>query len=183
MKLISTNTILVCLFFVLSFSACASIFENKSKNSRFENRDFSNKPVNLNNAEERQKFEEISREIEKKRSLWRERNISDYDFVCERFAEGVGGDFTVAIKVRENETLPVKKDNNRFSVKDINDFPYYKEINSIEKLFDYVQRMLEEGYRVRVTFNNQYGFPEQTRITTGGNGWVSVNIKQFQIVK
>lgn len=167
--------ILSCLVIVLFLSGC-------STNSRFENRDFSNKPVNLNNAEEREKFEEISSEIEKKRSLWREKNISDYDFVCERLAEGVGGDFTVTIKVRNNKTLPIE-DINRFQFKDINDFPYYKEINSIEKLFDYTRRMLEEGYRVRVAFNNQYGFPEEIGIKTDGNGWVSIKIKQFEIIK
>ncbi|HEY0429786.1 MAG TPA: DUF6174 domain-containing protein [Pyrinomonadaceae bacterium] len=177
--------ILSCLIIVLFLSSC-------SASSRFENQDFSNKPVNLNNAEEREKFEEISREIEKNRSLWREKNISDYDFVCERRVEGEGGDFIITIKVRANETLPVNredvtlpviKDNNRFTVKDINNFPYYKETNSIEKLFDYIQRMLEEGYRVKVTFNNQYGFPEQIEIITLGNGWISIKIKQFQIVK
>lgn len=174
--------LLKLLVFLIYLVAIFQLFSCSSSNSRFENQDFSNKPVNLNNAEERRIFEEISREIEKKRSLWRENNISDYDFVCERSVEGVGGDFTVTIKVRDNKTLPIK-DIKRFQFKDINDFPHYKEINSIEKLFDYAQRMLEEGYRVRVIFDNQYEFPEEIGIKTGGNGWVSIKINQFQIVK
>ena len=178
MKLILTKELLICLLFVLTFCACSSM------DSRFENRDFTNKPVNLKNEQERQKFEEISREIEKNRSLWREKNISNYDFVCERRVEGVGGDFTVTINVRGNEALPVKdNEKNRFTVKDINDFPYYKEINSIEKLFDFTQRMLEEGWRVNVTFDTQYGFPKDVGIKTDGTGWISIKVKQLEIVE
>jgi hypothetical protein len=185
MNLTTSSQILICLItIVFLLQGCSTIqLSNPETESRFENKDFSNKPVNLNNSEERQKFEEISREVEKNRSVWKEKNISDYDFVCERHGEGSGGDFIVATKVRRNQTLHVNKDNNMFSVKDINDFPYYKEINSIEKMFDYIQGMLEEGYRIKVTFDNQYGFPEQIEIKMDGSGWVNIKIKQFQIVK
>ncbi len=175
MKLISINTFLICLLFVTSFSGCASIFENKSKNSRFENQDFSNKPVNLNNEQDRQKFEEISSELEKNRNLWREKNIFNYDFEVQRLAEGVGGDFTLTFKVRNNETLPIKTD-----------YPYpdrYEDINSIEELFDYSQQMLERGNSVSIAFNQEFGFPEHVGISGGGTSWVSIYIRKFQIIQ
>jgi hypothetical protein len=177
MKLILTKQLLIYLFLVVTFSACSST------DSRFDNRDFSNRPVNLDNYQEKREYYALCSKIMENRSLWREKNISNYDFELERFGEGVGGDFIVATEVRNNEPRRAK-DIKLPKVRDINDLPhFYKEINSIEKLFDYTQRMLGERYRVTVTFNTQYGFPENLEIKTEGNGWIRIKVTQLQIVE
>jgi hypothetical protein len=171
------RTHLVTIFQILICMIVSSQLINCSTSSQFQNKDFSNKPVNLNNEKERQKFEEISREVERNRSLWKEKNISNYDFEIENFAEGMGSDWTQTFKVRDNKTLPVKRKY---------DYPppsRYENINSVEKLFDYIQQSLETGYSVSVTFNKEYGYPEDIGMLTGGNGWVSTKIKQLEIVK
>lgn len=154
--------------------------ENKSITSKVnnQNQDFSNRPVNLNNEKERQKFEEISSKINQNRNLWKEKNVSNYDFKIQRYAEGVGGDFNLKFEVRGNKTLPVKRENN---------YPhpnYYEEINSVEKLFNHIQQTLERGYDIDVEFDKEYGFPKSIKsISKISTGYEFLEIKRLEIVK
>lgn len=120
-------------------------------------------------------------EVERNRRLWQESKIENYDFEIERHAEGMGGDWTLNFNVRNNETLPVKTKNKL-------DYPpafQHENINSVRKLFDYVQQQsVKEDQNVSVAFDEKYGFPKQIRITSKkSNGWLSIEVKQFEVVK
>jgi hypothetical protein len=109
--------------------------------------------------------------------LWREKNIANYNFEIQRFAEGIGGDWNLKFNVRDNKTLPLENKYNYPSPKQ------YEEISSVEKLFDYTQKLLETGYQVNVKFDEEYGFPEDIAMKTEGTGYLSIEIKKFEIVK
>jgi hypothetical protein len=117
-------------------------------------------------------------QIERNRNLWKEKNVSSYDFEMEHFAEGMGRDWTRTFKVRDRKTLPLESNNGyppRFQ---------YEDIDSIGKLFDYIQKS-ETEFNANVRFNKDYGYPEEIRLSAkgGSNAWVSIKIKRLEIVQ
>lgn len=181
-KVTSINPSLIFLLFVFAFTACSSNQKTNSEisstNLRLENRHFPNKPVNFNDELERQKFEEISREIEKNRNLWKEKNISNYDFEVEHFIEGIDGHWKLTFKVRDDQILLAE--NKKYHV------PYYeyKRVNSVDKLFDYIWQSLEEGREVHVKFDKEYGFPKSiTNSDRKSTGYETFLIERLEIVK
>ena len=82
---------------------------NITVENRLANKDFSNKPVNLNNQKDKEKCDKQIEELNKSRDLWKEQNISDYDFVCEAFNPSMIVFSPVLIKVRGNQTVSVEE--------------------------------------------------------------------------
>jgi len=162
--------ILIGLSIIFLLIGCSKNQTANSVNKISANRSF-------RNEEERQNFEEVVRNLEKNRALWSEKKISNYDFVIERFAEGMGGDWTRTFNVRDNKTLPLETKNG---------FPQlyqYENINSVEKLFDYIEQNFDSDFNVKATFNEELGYPEEIGLMARrSNGWVSIKIKQLKVI-
>lgn len=166
----------------LLFCGCSTFNQTTSRSNigkiaatnKFENKDFSNKPVNLNDEKDRKQFEILINELRRNRNLWVEKKVTNYDYLCEHFQEGIGSDFNLTFKVRDGKPLPIDKDFQPYQ---------YEYADTIEELFDIIQKSLEEGYRVNVKYNKEYGYPLEIGTLGTGNAWASTKIKRFEIVQ
>lgn len=170
---------------LLAIVSCSNTNQNQNVNSssstnisvenRLANKDFTNKPVNLNNPKDRAKFDKQISELTKNRELWKSQNISNYGYTMQQFSEGMGNDWKLVFKVRDNKPIP-------FENMTYPEFHKYENSDTIDELFDYIKDSMEEGWSVNVKFENSLGYPKE--ISVGGmDGFMSKKIEKFEIVK
>lgn len=179
----------VCIIWIFANSSCSLIDPppeanntklntansfNANSNRRFP-------PVNINNPKEKAKFDKEIEEINKHRNLWKSQNIFNYDYFCEVFTGGTTVYNPVMIQVRGSQTFSVEE-----SV--ISGFHYhfnFKELDSIEKMFDYIEKELERGSHLNLKFNKKYGYLEDWTVKFGMNihDYYVFKISKFEIIK
>lgn len=119
-------------------------------------------------------------ELIKNRQLWQQNKIQNYSFTCERI---VGGAFSFRpeqIEVRGGKvvfraTIDGSKQNTSWDG--------YSDIETVEKIFDVIQKSDEAGQKVKVTYNEKLGYPEEARINVlgGPDKPYTVKITNFKI--
>lgn len=185
---VKLSTICFFIFLILTSFACSNSNQNANNSSakvaaenENANRDFTNRPVNLNNPKEKAKFDKLIVEFNKNRSLWKSNNISDYDYFCEVFGGGMTVYNPAIIKVRENKT---------FSVEEVVKSQYHKQFNlkgisPYEEMFDSIQKQLEMGCSVNVKYHKKYGYPEEwwAECISAFDSYSIIRVSKFEIIK
>lgn len=184
MKLALT-TICFSLLLLTSFSCSTSNQNQNVNNASSKNTQSINSnlppPVNLNDPKERKNVDRLIEELNKNREIWKSQNISDYNYYCEVFTGGTTVYNPVSVQVRENKTFLVEETA-------ISGFHYqfnYQELDSIEKMFDYIQKHLEKGSSLSVKYNKKYGYPEDWTVKFGFNihDYYVFKITKFEMIK
>ncbi len=198
MKLISTNTFLICLLFVLEFSACSSTQQTNSANATTENKTINSPsktpriPDNTANISDQNFLKEWKEiydatlaELERNRKLWQESKIANYDFVMEKGGGGVTNKFNaspVLIKIRNSEKISmesVTKDN-AFNTESYTDF------DRIDKLFDYIKQELDDRKIIDIKYDKKFGYPKEVSIiftVASTHGGRFIQISKLEVVK
>lgn len=175
----------VCLIAVFQFSGCAELqsIDSIAKGAT---------PTNklMTDVEEKfakdakSKYDVVVSELERNRRLWQENRIVNYDFVAWKLAPGVSSDWNASpalIKVRNGEKISLEAASEDKDYK----IDSYEGFDTIDKLFDYILKVLKEGRQVNVKYNKKYGYAEDVSIifayaSDSSNG---INITKFEIIK
>ena len=117
----------------------------------------------------------------KNRQLWKQNNIQSYSFTCERI---VGGNFAFRpenIEVRDGKVV------SRATIDgtpQYNNYDGYSDIETVEKLFDLIQKRFDLGQKLEVSYDEKYGYPVESRIDILGapDKPFSVRITNFVVL-
>jgi hypothetical protein len=127
------------------------------------------------------KYDATLAEIESNRRLWQENKIANYDFICQQIAGGENGWSAVVIKVQDSKTISIER-----TPKDgVAKIDGYEKFDTIDKIFDYLKKELENGRIITAKYNEKYGYPEEFNIGYSNDidSWFGANIEKFEIVK
>ena len=180
-SVLGRNTMLFTLIIVLQVLGCHSFIQNHSGNLNSENKSLINSQSEIE-KKQTYKFDASKSELEKNRRLWRDKEITNYNFISSIFYHRLYNPAVpVLIKVRAAKNIsiePISK-SNPGSIEE------YKRFDTIEKMFDTIEQMLEAEEKVNVNYNKEIGYPEEIVVDEPkeGGGWFVMNIKKFDIVK
>ena len=125
----------------------------------------------------------ITSNFEQNRDLWNGKRIYNYNMVMRFVNSGFSVPATaVTIQVRNKKAVsidPISKEDKRPTV-------YYTDFDTVEKLFDLVERDLKRKAKIKVKFNSEFGFPELLEVTYIGEGKreaYHVYIDKFDVVQ
>jgi len=178
-----SNLFIILLFFGISQLCCVS---NNYVESYSENN------INGNSNQNAANKIVLDEQLEFNRKLWSKNNIKDYNFKMEIYETGLTGLFSqVEIKVRNGKVSDFNVNGNTQNQDKLQDelAPY----NTIEKLFDFIQKKFEQKQEYLTTgkpvvgkFNISYdpklGFPSEIKyIPFSGamDGDLYISIKDF----
>lgn len=130
-------------------------------------------------------------ELEKNKKLWREKNITNYNLTASLFEGGPNRwAEPVLIKVRNGKAISTELLGERYKwnpfggVEDL--MEGYKELNTIEKMFDYIQKGLDvEGF-VSVKYDKNFGYPQKmvvNLIKGATDTGQTMIIRKFEVIK
>jgi hypothetical protein len=148
---------------------------NDSKQTVSVYKDFTNKPVNLNNEKDKVKFDKQIEELNRNRDLWKSQNISNYNYTMQQFSEGMGNDWKLDFKVRDSKPIP-------FENMTYPELHKYEGSDTIDELFDYIKDSMEGGWNVNVGYDNKLGYPKDISVGGNDNGYMSKKIEKFEVV-
>ena len=105
-------------------------------------------------------------DFEKNRQLWKQSNIQSYSFTCERI---VGGNFRFRpenIKIQDGKVVSRTTIDGK---PQYNNYDGYSDIETVEKIFDLIQKRYDLGQKIEVTYHQKYGYPLEARIDRLGD--------------
>jgi len=121
----------------------------------------------------------IDPELQRNRRLWQESKIADYDFEVIKL---YGNWMPSLIQVRGGQTFSKQPVGERGPM-DV--LEKYEDFETVDKAFNAIQGFYDENYRVEVTYNQQFGYPEKIlydhRKSTDSVFIIEIN--KFEIVK
>lgn len=100
-------------------------------------------------------------ELEKNKLLWKQSNISDYKFVSSRLQGGVSGWVPVLIEVKSGKAVSMKPAQKPAELERTDG---YEDFDTVEKMFAEIQKHIDNGDNVRITYNKEFGYPERITI-------------------
>lgn len=126
-------------------------------------------------------------ELEENRRLWREKGVTDYDLTVDFHKSGeYRGPKPVLIKVRNGQTASIEILDEKYKTMPLDEVvKIYGQFDTVEKIFDYIQKSLDEKAGVSVSYDKNFGYPIGSTITRGDKGseqyeWIT--IKKLEIV-
>jgi Family of unknown function (DUF6174) len=121
-------------------------------------------------------------ELERNRELWHESKIDNYNFVIMKLDSGTRGWVPSLIKIRSGKVIS-KKPTMIPGPMDIVDG--YDDFDSVEKIFNQIQEAYGKGYTVRVRYNKELGYPEETIINhmKSTDSFFSIEVSKFEVIK
>lgn len=176
---------------LFAFVSCSTTNQNQNANNssstnvsvenRLANKDYSNRPNNLNNPKAKAQFDKQIEELNKNCELWKSQNTSNYDFVCQFSGGAVDYWSPALIKVRDNKSVSMEKLEKLGNHK----LDEYEKTDTVEKMFDYIQRNLEDGSSVNTKYDPKYGYPKRIGVMfmLAVDANVALEIQKFEIVK
>ena len=148
-------------FFVLALTAIVIQLTNCAVNPQTDSALNQSKLSNFNNESRTVTPKILNAELDKNRSLWNEKKISNYNL---EMSLDIGGGYApvkpVTVEVRNNMAVSIKPVN---PVKE-EGTNFYDAFNTVQKLFSEIQKGYERGVSVEVKYNESLGYPEETRI-------------------
>lgn len=133
------------------------------------------------------KFYETDIELERRRVLWQENKIVNYDFVAAKYAGGQTNTWNrspVLIKVREGEKVSIETESktDKSSMARTDGF---EDFDTVDKLFEYLRKELEEGKMLEVEYDIRSGYPKSSRIRDSFeiHGARSIVITKFEVIE
>jgi hypothetical protein len=129
----------------------------------------------------------VNSELEKNRRLWQEKKIADYNLTASLYKGGVyRWAEPVLIEVRNGQAISItpldERDKEMPVEKGIGG---YKEVDTVEKMFAYIQKGLDGEADVQVKYDKTFGYPKDMRINylkKGSDQWQTMIIKKFEII-
>lgn len=184
LQIIATVISLICL---IQFSACSSSYQSNSKELLLANKPKTIREENFE-KEWKSKFDETAAELESNRNLWKQKQIADYDFVVAKSATGQINHWNrlpVLIKIREGEKISIEeieKDKDYLIYSKTDGF---EDFDTIDKLFNYLQRELEKGRIIRVKYHKDLGYPKNVMMTDSYelHSDKSITVEKIEIIK
>jgi hypothetical protein len=122
-------------------------------------------------------------ELEKNVQLWQQSKIANYNFVVFRITMGTWGWQPSLIKVRDGQVIskdPIGE------VGPMTHVDGHEEFETVEKMFATVQEAFNKGYGVNVSYNREFGYPEEIRINPrpySTDQTIITSIKDFEIIR
>ena len=113
--------------------------------------------------------------------LWVESKIVNYRIELNIEGAGFTGPAPVNIEVREGKSISLK----RISEIDPRPIEFYESIDSVEKLFTFIQKEKENGADVIVKYNKKFGYPEEVvwvYLKPGNFNPSIVRVKKFEML-
>lgn len=129
----------------------------------------------------------INTELDKNRRVWQEKKIKDYDLTASLYKGGssVWAE-PVLIKVRNGQAITIEILDDKYKVlSDEEAIGGYRELDTIEKMFDYIQKGLDGEADIQVKYDKNFGYPKDMRVNyvkRGSDSWQTMIIKKFEIV-
>jgi hypothetical protein len=129
----------------------------------------------------------VNTDLDKNRRLWQEKRIGDYDLTAGLYKGGssVWAE-PVLIKVRNGKAISIDILDEKYKVlSDKEAIGGYKELDTIEKMFDYIQKGLDGEADIQVKYDKNFGYPKDMRINyikRGWDSWQTMIIEKFEIV-
>lgn len=102
--------------------------------------------------------------LEENRSLWREKRITDYALTV---SFDKSGDYrepqSVLVRVRDGQAVSTELLDEKYkSVPFEEAIREYRQIDTVEKIFDYIQKALNEKAEVSVRYDKNFGYPRES---------------------
>lgn len=189
----------VCMTAVFQFSGCFVQTSEKVKSETLPVADLSVSPTPEQSSksfpneyfekEWKGKYDATVAELERNRSLWQENKIVNYDFVVARYAGGVTNDWNrlpVLIKIRQGEKISIEKFEKDKDYVISSRTDGFEDFDTIDKLFDYLRRQLDEGKIIDAEYDKKLGYPGKTISISDSleiHGWRNIAVEKFEIIK
>lgn len=164
---------LMFLIIVFQFLGCYSSVQTDSKVPIIEKAEI----------EDVKKPKVVNVELERNRRIWNEKNILDYNMIG---TADIGGNVVparrVLIKVRDGKFVSIETNEPVDNVRIV----MYEEYNTVNKIFDKIQKGFDEGAKVEVEYHKKFGYPEKLMlnyIMFGEDSWYGMKIEKFEIVE
>jgi hypothetical protein len=164
---------------------CASSQVTVPENSTAENLQTVKMPEDVNNKSH--SLKKIDPELEKNQKMRQEKNIADYDLTASLYK---GGEYRwaepVLIKVRNAVAISIEPLNEKDKEIPVEEgIGGYRELDTIDKIFDYIQKGLDEEAAVNVKYDKNYGYPKEMQvdyIKRGTDQYQMMRIRKFEII-
>jgi hypothetical protein len=126
-------------------------------------------------------------ELEENRRLWREKGITDYDLTVEFDKSGeYRGPKPVLIKVRNGQTASIEILDEKYKTVPLDEaVKMYGQLDTVEKIFDYIQKALDEKADISATYDKNFGYPTKssiTRVDKGSEQFEWITIQELKII-
>jgi hypothetical protein len=121
------------------------------------------------------------KDLIRNRLLWSEKKIVDYDMVVRYLPHSpLPAASPVLIKVRNNKAVSIEP----FSQNIKGTLVFYSIFDTVDKMFEMIQKDLEDGAEVKVLFNSELGYPETVYVTPKlSNAYYQLHIDKFDVAK
>lgn len=171
--------LLMILITVFHFSGCSSAQQTDLVSPTIEN-----KPTNSSQEKvEKKQINNIADpELERNRRFWLENKIVNYNITVYGSRGGNVVFAKVLIEVRDGKGTLIEPTPEVGKIR----LEIYKDLDTIDKMFDAIREGLEKGAKVEVKYNKKFGYPENFRIDyikLGTDAWFGMKIENFEIVK
>ncbi len=152
---------LIFLFLIFQVLGCRSVETTKLE-----------KPIPENDSiishretatSDKNKAKVVDSELEKHRNIWIEKKIFDYDMVLSGYQPGnVTPVEWALVKVRDDKIVSIEPSEpiGQITLK----ISIYKQFGTVNKMFDEIQKALENKTVVKIKYNKQFGYPENIDI-------------------
>ncbi len=167
--------LLVSLLSVFVLTACSSSQQNSSVNSEDENKNIkvisesspqSDEVTTIANEsfanDWKEEFEATVDEIERNRRKWQESKIENYSFEIAKYAGGTTNPWNrrpFLIKIQNGEKTIEKIEKGYDEETD-----GFEDIDTIDKLFNYLRKELENGKIIEAKYHKKFGYPKEVFI-------------------
>ena len=132
-------------------------------------------------------YQTASEELETNRALWQESKIVNYDFVVGKMMGGTTSPWNrlpVLIKVRDRIRTSIELEK-EFEGTYMERLDGFEEIDTIDNLFEYLRRELENGNILEMNYDKKLGYPKRSGLVFDfhSHGTRYIDISKFEAVK
>ena len=139
---------------------------------------FSSCSIDKFKQEQKNRYNEVSAELERNKSLWEQNQLKDYEFICQQFGGGNIPFGETLTKVHQGKLVSVENSNkNGFGKTD-----RCEKLETIEKVFEYIRKNLDDETRLDVKYHAQLGYPTEVKLTASNaiDAWNGFFIKELK---
>lgn len=125
--------------------------------------------------------------LEEHQRLWQENRITDYNLIVSLSKSGAyRGAESVLVKIRNGQAISIEILDEKYKAMPLEEaICAYKQLDTVEKIFDHIQKALDEKADVYVRYNETFGYPIQSSsilFKKGLDQYESLTIWKFEIV-
>ncbi len=124
----------------------------------------------------------INPELERNKRLWQESKITNYNFVITQYRGGSWTWVPVLVKIRNGQAISMETAREPTQYEKTEGYENY---DTVEKIFDQIQKAYEKDYIVEIVYNKKHGYPELTKIDplTNAHSGFAIEVSEFKVSK